>query len=148
MSMPAPSIEVLKKLEPLGALSPDSLREISRMCYVERVSRNLDPFRLKGLQGQAVYLVKGELKLDYPDASSEILVGGTEAAVRSLDKRKPALTGAKAAGQIDADADIESLALFMTANGLGTLVMLKSGASAEDIRRQLGTALSFIERTE
>ncbi|MCB1892789.1 MAG: hypothetical protein KDF48_11260, partial [Rhodocyclaceae bacterium] len=74
MSMPAPSIEVLKKLEPLGALSPDSLREISRMCYVERVSRNLDPFRLKGLQGQAVYLVKGELKLDYPDASSEILV--------------------------------------------------------------------------
>ncbi|MCZ7654253.1 MAG: hypothetical protein M5R42_08125 [Rhodocyclaceae bacterium] len=33
----------MKKLEPLGALSPDSLREISRMCYVERVSRNLDP---------------------------------------------------------------------------------------------------------
>ncbi len=58
MSMQSPSLDVLRKLEPLGALSPDSLREICRMCYVERVSRNLDPFRLKGLQGQAVYLVR------------------------------------------------------------------------------------------
>ena len=115
MSMPAPSIEVLKKLEPLGALSPDSLREISRMCYVERVSRNLDPFRLKGLQGQAVYLVKGELKLDYPDSSSEILVGGTEAAVRSLDKRKPALTGAKAITDVELiRVDEEVLDIMLT----------------------------------
>ena len=53
------SVDLLKRLEPLGALSADSLREISRMCYVEKVSRNLDPFRLKGLAGQAVYLVKG-----------------------------------------------------------------------------------------
>ena len=85
--------DILGRLEPLGSLSTDSLREISRMCYVEKVSRNLDPFRLKGLQGQAVYLLKGELKLDYPDASSEIIVGGTEAAVRSLDKRRPAFSG-------------------------------------------------------
>ncbi len=101
MSMQSPSTEVLRKLEPLSALSTDSLREISRMCYLEKVSRNLDPFRLKGLQGQAVYLVKGELKLEYPDSSSEILVGGTEAALRSLDRRKPAMTGAKAITDIE-----------------------------------------------
>ncbi|MBS3916963.1 MAG: cyclic nucleotide-binding domain-containing protein [Sulfuritalea sp.] len=101
MSEQTISVALLRKLEPLGTLSPDSLREISRMCYVEKVSRNLDPFRLKGLQGQAVYLVKGELKLDYPDASSEILVGGTGAAVRALDKRKPAMTGAKAITDVE-----------------------------------------------
>lgn len=101
MSAHSISTEVLGKLEPLGALSPDSLREISRMCYLEKVSRNLDPFRLKGLQGQAVYLVKGELKLDNPDTSSEILVGGTEAARGSLDKRKPAFTGAKAITDVE-----------------------------------------------
>ncbi|MBI4989019.1 MAG: cyclic nucleotide-binding domain-containing protein [Rhodocyclales bacterium] len=101
MSEPSISTEVLRQLEPLGALSPDSLREISRMCYVEKVSRNLDPFRLQGLQGQSVYLVKGELKLDYPDSSSEILVGGTEAAVRSLVKRKPAFSGAKAITDVE-----------------------------------------------
>lgn len=95
------SIEVLKRLEPLDALSADSLRELSRMCYAEKVSRNLDPFRLKGMRGQAVYLVKGELKVDYPDASSEILVGGTEAAVQPLDRRKPAITGAKAITDVE-----------------------------------------------
>ncbi|MEZ5615227.1 MAG: cyclic nucleotide-binding domain-containing protein [Rhodocyclaceae bacterium] len=101
MSAQTISPELLGKLEPLGALSPDSLREISRMCYLEKISRNLDPFRLKGLQGQAVYLVKGELKLDNPDASSEILVGGTEAARGSLDRRKPPFTGAKAITDVE-----------------------------------------------
>lgn len=101
MGMQSISTEVLRRLEPLGALSPDSLREISRMCYAEKISRNLDPFRLQGMQGQAVYLVKGELKIDYPDSSSEILVGGTEAAVRPLDKRKPAFTGAKAITDVE-----------------------------------------------
>jgi rhodanese-related sulfurtransferase len=93
--------EILSRLEPLGALSADSLREISRMCYAERISRNLDPFRLKGLEGQAVYLIKGELKLDYSDSSSEILVGGTEAAMRSLDKRKPSFTATKAITDVE-----------------------------------------------
>lgn len=101
MSAQSISTEVLGQLEPLGALSLDSLREISRMCYVEKVSRNLDPFRLTGLRGQAVYLVKGELKIDNPDSSSEILVGGTEAARRSLDKHKPAFTGAKAITDVE-----------------------------------------------
>lgn len=96
MNTPSLTAESLGKLEPLGSLSQDSLREVSRMCYVEKVSRNLDPFRLQGLQGQAVYLIKGELKLDYPDSSSEILVGGTGAAMRSLDKHKPKFTATKA----------------------------------------------------
>ena len=115
MSTPPISIEVLGKLEPLDVLSPDSLREISRMCYAEKVSRNQDPFRLKGLQGQAVFLVKGELKLDNPDTSSEIMVGGTEAAMRSLDKRKPAFTGAKAITDVElVRIDEEVLDIMLT----------------------------------
>ena len=106
---------MLGKLEPLDALSPDSLREISRMCYAEKVSRNQDPFRLKGLQGQAVFLVKGELKLDNPDTSSEIMVGGTGAAMRSLDKRKPAFTGAKAITDVElVRIDEELLDIMLT----------------------------------
>lgn len=107
--------ESLKRLEPLEALSPDSLREISRMCYIEKVSRNLDPFRLKGLQGQVVYLLKGELKLDYPDASTEILVGGTEAAARPLGRRKPAFVGSKAITDVDlVRIDEEVLDIMLT----------------------------------
>jgi rhodanese-related sulfurtransferase len=95
------SADLLSKLEPLGSLSSNSLRELARMCYVDMVSRNQDPFRLKGPGGQAVYLVKGELKLDFPDSSTEILVGGTEAAMRSLDKRKPSFTAAKAITDVE-----------------------------------------------
>lgn len=92
---------ILSKLEPLSGLSADSLREIARMCYIEKYNRNQDPFRLKGQLGQAVYLIKGELKLDYPDSSSEILVGGTEAAKRALDKRNPAFTETKAITDVE-----------------------------------------------
>ncbi len=121
MSMQSVSPEVLRQLEPLGALSADSLREISRMCYAEKVSRNLDPFRLQGMQGQAVYLVKGELKIDYPDSSSEILVGGTEAAVRSLDKLKPAFTSAKAITDVELiRIDEEVLDIMLTWDQLAT----------------------------
>ena len=109
------SVELLRRLEPLGSLSPDSLRELSRMCYVDLVSRNQDPFRLKGPEGQAVYLVKGELKLDYPDSSSEILVGGTEAALRALDKRKPAFVVAKAITDVELiRIDVEVLDIMLT----------------------------------
>jgi rhodanese-related sulfurtransferase len=109
------SPEVLKRLEPLDALSADSLREISRLCYAEAIGRNCDPFRLKGMQGQAVYLVKGELKVDYPDRSSAILVGGTEAALRPLDRHKPPIVGAKAITDVELiRIDEEMLDIMMT----------------------------------
>lgn len=101
MSAQQISADVLGRLEPLSSLSRDSLRELSGMCYIERVGRNHDPFRLKGLRGQAVYLLKGELKLDFPDSSSEILVGGTEATIRSLDKHKPAFVATKAITDVE-----------------------------------------------
>ncbi len=124
---------ILNRLEPLGSLSTDSLREISRMCYVEKVSRNLDPFRLKGLHGQAVYLLKGELKLDYPDASSEILVGGTEAAVRSLDKRKPAFSGTKAITDIELICiDEDVLDIMLTWDQLAAPQATSGGARDAD----------------
>jgi len=97
----AVAAEILKRLEPLSSLSADSMRELSRLCYAERVSRNLDPFRVQGLTGQAVYLVKGELKLEYPDASTEVIVGGTEAAARTLSRRKPPIASAKAITDIE-----------------------------------------------
>lgn len=93
--------EMLQCLEPLSALSADSVRELARLCYVERVGRNADPFRLQGLAGQAVYLVKGELKLAYLDNSTEVIVGGSEAAARALGRRQPPIASAKAITDID-----------------------------------------------
>ena len=48
------SIQILKGLEPLSALSSQRLTELGELCVVERVSKTLDPFRVKGIAGQLV----------------------------------------------------------------------------------------------
>ncbi|MDP2793528.1 MAG: cyclic nucleotide-binding domain-containing protein [Sulfurisoma sp.] len=69
-------IPTLARLQPLAALGADSLRELEPHCHRERVTRNLDPFQLRDWQGQVVYLVKGELKLEFDDGVVQVIVGG------------------------------------------------------------------------
>lgn len=131
MSAQPVATETLGKLEPLGALSQESLRELSRLCYVERVARNNDPFRLQGMQGQAVYLVKGELKLGYPDASSDVLVGGTDAARFALGRRQPAFVEAKAITDIElVRVDEDMLDIMLTWDQLAAPQAAPKGVAA------------------
>lgn len=95
------SPELLRALEPLAGLSPESTRELARLCSIERVGRNHDPFRLGNPQGQSVYLVKGELKLTYPDDSSEVLVGGTDGARHPIGRRAAGLKDSKAITDVE-----------------------------------------------
>lgn len=81
------NIEILSGLEPLGSLSVERLQELADLCYVEAVSLNLDPFRMRSIAGQSVYLVSGELALSYQQGSSEVIVGGSAEARRPLGKR-------------------------------------------------------------
>jgi rhodanese-related sulfurtransferase len=69
-------VPTLARLQPLAALGGDSLRELAPHCHRERVTRNLDPFQLRDWQGQVVYLVKGELKLEFDDGVVQVIVGG------------------------------------------------------------------------
>jgi rhodanese-related sulfurtransferase len=81
------SVEVLSSLEPLASLSGTRLQELADLCYIEAVSRNLDPFRMRSIAGQSVYLVRGELALSYQQGSSEVIVGGSTEARHPLGKR-------------------------------------------------------------
>ena len=91
MSMDKISVTVLKGLEPITALSPQRLAELAELCVVEPVSKTLDPFRVKGVAGQLVFLLKGELALILGNGSSDVVVGGTpEARHRSgAGRRSP-----------------------------------------------------------
>lgn len=82
--LPAVSPALLNRFEPLGSLSDERLRELAGFCQTERVGRNNDPFRLRGMAGQAVYLVSGELKVSHPDGLIEVMVGGCDAALWPL----------------------------------------------------------------
>lgn len=94
------SVAALKALRPIAALSEQRLSELSELCLVERVSKTLDPFRVKGVDGQMVFLMRGELALLYPNGSSQVVVGGSAEAGHPLG-RKLAFDSAKAITDID-----------------------------------------------
>jgi len=79
----------LKMLEPLGSLSETRLGELAALVFVEHVSKNLDPFRMQGVSGQSVYLLRGEMALTLKDGSSTVVVGGTGEARYPLGRKSP-----------------------------------------------------------
>jgi rhodanese-related sulfurtransferase len=74
----------LKNFQPIGSLSEERLQELAGFCQLERVPRNSDPFRLRGLEGQSVYLVAGELKIKHIDGPTEVMVGSCDGATWPL----------------------------------------------------------------
>jgi len=89
------SIDVLKGLEPVSAMSEARLAELVELCFLESVGRNLDPFRMRGISGQTVYLIKGELGLIEGNAS-RVLGGGTREARIPLGRQITSATAARA----------------------------------------------------
>lgn len=81
------TVAILKSLAPIGALSESRLRELAALLYVERVSRQLDPFRLQPAGGKMVYLLRGELALMLPNGQAAVLVGGSEDARYPVGRR-------------------------------------------------------------
>lgn len=87
-ALPVTSIspDLLRRFEPICSLSDERLQELSGFCQTEHVPRNADPFRLRGLEGQAVYLLSGELKLNHADGTVEVVVGSCDAALWPLPR--------------------------------------------------------------
>lgn len=69
-------LETLSRLQPLASLGAASLRGLLPLCNHELVTRSQNPFSLKDWNGQVGYLTKGELKIDQPDGSTMLYVGG------------------------------------------------------------------------
>ncbi len=115
--IPRPTIDpdVLQRLQPIRSLSEMRLRELASLCTTEEASRGCDPFRLRDMQGQSVYLVSGELKLAFDDDSSCVLVGGSETSLWPLAQRSQTIRDAKAITDIELiRIDDEMLDIMMT----------------------------------
>src|SRR5947208_1725786 len=94
-------IETLKTLEPVASLPEARLRELVDLCHVETARKNSNPFLVRGIVGQAVYLLRGELVLTYPDGSSKVLVGGSERSRYPLGRRGEVFTRVKAITDVE-----------------------------------------------
>ncbi|WIM05465.1 MAG: cyclic nucleotide-binding domain-containing protein [Candidatus Nitricoxidivorans perseverans] len=101
MTVDAALLEKLSRCQPLASLGPESLRELAPLCHSERITRNLDPFRLRDWEGQVVYLTKGELKLDFADGSAALLVGGTGEALLPLGQGEQKPVSSKAVTDVE-----------------------------------------------
>src|SRR5260221_2595028 len=94
-------IETLKTLEPVASLPEARLHELVGLCHVETANKNSNPFLVRGIASQAVYLLRGELRLTYPDGSSNVLVGGSERSRYPLGRRDGVFTSAKAITDVE-----------------------------------------------
>jgi len=158
MSNAKVGVEVLRVLEPISALSPQRLAELAELCVVEPVSKTLDPFRVKGVAGQLVFLVKGELALTLGNGSSAVVVGGTSEARHPLGRKTPfahakaitdiellrvdedlldimvtwdQLAAAERTGARATEAESPSIGNWSILTGLFSINNLKSGAFAQ-----------------
>lgn len=80
------SPNLLSRFQPLHALGPRNLEDLAGLCRRECVGRSARSLGPDQWRGQMVYLAKGELKLDFPDGSFQVLVGGTGSALMPLGR--------------------------------------------------------------
>lgn len=121
MALEKVDVEMLRRLEPISGLSEQRLRELADLCYVERVNMNMDPFNLRSIAGQAVYLVRGQIALNYSDGTAVTFDEATEEARHPLGRRGAVFAGAKAVTDVGlVRIDDELLDIMFTWDQLAT----------------------------
>src|SRR5450830_790704 len=77
---------IIAQLEPISTLSRGRLNELAYLCFVEKVSKDINPFRMNVTKAvQALYLLNGELGLRYANGNKKIIRGGSEASKHAVD---------------------------------------------------------------
>ncbi|MDP3744676.1 MAG: cyclic nucleotide-binding domain-containing protein [Methylotenera sp.] len=72
---------VLERLEPIAKLSAARKQELAGLCYIEKVNKNIDPMRMNITKAsQVLYVLKGDLGLNFINGHKLILRGGSPAA--------------------------------------------------------------------
>lgn len=107
---------ILANLDPISSLSPKRLAELADLCFVEAVSKELDPFRMNVIKSsQALYLLKGELGLRFADGRKQVLRGGSAEARQPVAREGAGLKSALALTDIEiVRIDTDLLDIMMT----------------------------------
>ena len=72
---------LISHLEPVCLLSPGRQEEVANLCFVEKVSKDIDPFRMNVVKNsQSLYLLKGNIGLKFENGAKAVLRSGTDLA--------------------------------------------------------------------
>ena len=129
---------MLAQFEPLATLSSSRLQELAGLCFVERVSKEINPLRLNMAKtSQLMFLLAGDLGLRFQDGSKRILRAGTPAAKYSIDERRLSLQDALALTEIEViRIDLDLLDIMMTWDQLSRIKPMPKAApeNAESVQ--------------
>lgn len=105
----------LRRLEPIGGLSPQRLGELAGMCQSESYPIGTNVMGLPEIAGKLIYLLAGELKIVLLDGSMRLLVGGCDAANWPIGYKTVLPVSSKAITEIKLlRIDFETLDILMT----------------------------------
>jgi rhodanese-related sulfurtransferase len=77
---------ILEHLEPIVRLSAGRKKELAALCFTEKVNKDINPLRMNVTKSaQTLYLIKGDLELNYLGNKKAILRGGSAAAKYSIN---------------------------------------------------------------
>ncbi len=106
---------ILARFEPMARLSPNRLEELAAVCFVDKISQDLDPTRMSSNGTQALYLVAGDLGIRYESGNKLILRAGTDAAKHPLDTGRLQIKDTIALTPIEVvHIDVDLLDIMMT----------------------------------
>lgn len=107
---------LIARLEPVCLLSPERQTEIAGLCFVEKISKDIDPFRMNVVKNsQSLYLLKGDLGLKFDDGTKVVLRGGTDLARYPVGSGRKQLSLAMALTDLEiVRIDTDLLDIMMT----------------------------------
>lgn len=80
------AIALLNTIEPIAKLSEGRKQELASLCFVENVSKGVNPLRMNVTHAkQVVYLIKGDLELRFARNGKVLLRGDTSAAKHPIN---------------------------------------------------------------
>lgn len=119
------SSEMLRRLEPIHALTPERQKELAGICSLEYHDMGSDPLRGLNQSGQSVYLLRGELRVRLPGGCGRLMVGGCDEANWPLGQKMAMPESSKAITPVYIlRIDNDLLDILMTWDQLSTAAAL------------------------
>ncbi len=131
---------ILANLDPISSLSPRRMTELADLCFIEPVSKGLDPFRMNVMKSsQALYLLKGELGLRFTDGFKQVLRAGSKEARQPVADERKGLKYARALTDLEiVRIDTDLLDIMMTWDQLAGYEKSAVTVETETQRAELG----------
>jgi rhodanese-related sulfurtransferase len=125
----------LSTLAPLGSLAPERLRELADASVIEYAARGSDPLAGRATDGQALFVLRGEMLLMFRGGGTLVVVGGMGDGRHPLNRRAAPIARARAINDVELlSVDDEALDIAVTFDQVAAGGAATGSAMAKAVR--------------